>query len=173
MNNVNALIKRPVLESEYHGMIGHIIAVIALAGCVARSSVNCGIEYAGWSFAITLTSKWAWWRHRSPASILFTHQFVQAQIKENIKAPRHWPLWEEFTGAGEFPAQKASNAENVSICWRHHGFHKNIFPLPRTSQVLKFTENVKISQASGINQYKSLWIYTVFVQFPCMLFKQH
>ena len=24
--------------------------------------------------------------------------FVQAQIKDNIKAPRHWPLWGEFTG---------------------------------------------------------------------------
>ena len=24
-------------------------------------------------------------------------------------------------GTGEFPAQMASNAENVSICWRHHG----------------------------------------------------
>ena len=23
---------------------------------------------------------------------------------------------------GEFPAQRASNAENVSIWWRHHGF---------------------------------------------------
>ena len=22
---------------------------------------------------------------------------------------------------GEFPAQMASNAENASICWRHHG----------------------------------------------------
>ena len=49
--------------------------------------------------------------------------FVQAQIKENIKAPRH------VTGlcvgnspvTGEFPAQKASNAKNVSIWWRHHG----------------------------------------------------
>ena len=26
-------------------------------------------------------------------------------------------------GTGEFPAQKASNAENVSIWWRHHGAH--------------------------------------------------
>ena len=42
------------------------------------------------------------------------------QIKENIKAPRHWPLCREFTGTGEFPAQMASNAENVSIWWRHH-----------------------------------------------------
>ena len=27
-------------------------------------------------------------------------------------------------GTGEFPAQKASNAENVSISWRHHVAHK-------------------------------------------------
>ena len=40
--------------------------------------------------------------------------------KKNIKAPRHWPLCGEFTGTGEFPAQMASNAENVSIWWRHH-----------------------------------------------------
>ena len=37
--------------------------------------------------------------------------FIQTQIK----APRHRPL-----GTGEFPAQMASNAENVSIWWRHH-----------------------------------------------------
>ena len=42
------------------------------------------------------------------------------QIKEKIKAPRHWPLCGEFTGAGEFPTQRASCAENVSIWWRHH-----------------------------------------------------
>ena len=46
--------------------------------------------------------------------------FIQTQIKENIKAPRNWPLCGEFTGAGDFPAQRAINAENVSIWWRHH-----------------------------------------------------
>ena len=40
--------------------------------------------------------------------------------QRNIKAPRHWPLCGEFTGTGEFPAQRTSNAENVSIWWRHH-----------------------------------------------------
>ena len=54
----------------------------------------------------------------SQISWLFTQLFIQAQIKENIKAPRHWPLCGEFTG--EFPAQRASNAENISIWWRHH-----------------------------------------------------
>ena len=41
--------------------------------------------------------------------------FIQTQIKENIKAQRHWPL------CGDFPAQMASDAENVSIWWRHPG----------------------------------------------------
>ena len=53
------------------------------------------------------------WRLKSPASRLFTQPFIQARIKENIKAPRHRPF------CGEFPAQMASNAENVSIWWRH------------------------------------------------------
>ena len=69
---------------------------------------------------ITMTSYWPRWRLKSPASRLFTQPFIQTQIKENIKAPRHWPLCEEFTGTGEFPAQRASYAENVSIWWRHH-----------------------------------------------------
>ena len=43
---------------------------------------------------------------KSPAFRLFTQPFVRVQIKENIKAPRHWPLWREFTG--EVAAQRAS-----------------------------------------------------------------
>ena len=70
---------------------------------------------------ITVTSEWARQRLKSPVSRLFTQPFIQTQIKENIKAPRHWPWCGEFTGTGEFPAQRASNAENVSIWWRHHG----------------------------------------------------
>ena len=34
---------------------------------------------------------------KSPASRLFAQRFIHAQIKENIKAARHWPLWWEFT----------------------------------------------------------------------------
>ena len=50
-------------------------------------------------------------------TIVYSTVYIQAQIKENIKAPRHLALCGEFTG--EFPAQMASNAENVSIWWRH------------------------------------------------------
>ena len=32
--------------------------------------------------------------------------FVQAQLKENIKAPGHWPLWGESTGDRWIPFTK-------------------------------------------------------------------
>ena len=53
---------------------------------------------------------------------MFAQPFVQAQIKENIKAPCRWTLCREFTGDWGIPAQRASNAENVSISRRHHVF---------------------------------------------------
>ena len=59
------------------------------------------------------------WRHNERDGVS-NHQphdhnqpFIQAQIKENFKAPRHCPLCGEFTGdwwippgTGEFPAQR-------------------------------------------------------------------
>ena len=45
-----------------------------------------------------------------------TQPFIQAQIKENSKAPRHRPLCAGNSQVtGEFPAQMASNAENVPL----------------------------------------------------------
>ena len=37
------------------------------------------------------------------------------EIKENTKAPHHWPLCERW-----FTSQRVSNAENAFIWWRHH-----------------------------------------------------
>ena len=56
------------------------------------------------------------WNHQPHDCLL--NRLFEAQFKENTKAPRHWPLRGEFTG--EFPAQRVSNAGNVSIWWRHH-----------------------------------------------------
>ena len=55
---------------------------------------------------ITIASKWAQWRLKSPASPLFTQLFIQPQIKENIKALHHWPSWGEFTGDRWIPSTK-------------------------------------------------------------------
>ena len=51
------------------------------------------------------------WTHDLPM-----HQpLIQAQIKENIKAPLHWPLWGEFTGDWWIPRTKDQ--------WRGKSFH--------------------------------------------------
>ena len=38
------------------------------------------------------------WQFKSPPSRLFTQPLIQAQIKDNIRAPRYWPNCGEFTG---------------------------------------------------------------------------
>ena len=49
-----------------------------------------------------------------------TYTYTQTYFKENIKAPRHWPLCVEFTGDRWIHAQKTNYADNVSTWWRHH-----------------------------------------------------
>ena len=63
------------------------------------------------------------WRHngRDGASNHQAHECLpKAQIKGNITAPCHWPFWGEFAGGLWIPLQRASNAGNVSIWWRHY-----------------------------------------------------
>ena len=55
---------------------------------------------------ITVTSQWARWHLKSPASRLFTQPFVLALIKENIKVPCHWPLCGQFTDDRWIPRKK-------------------------------------------------------------------
>ena len=77
---------------------------------------------------------------------------IQAQIKENIKAPRHWPLCGEFTG--EFPAQMASNAEKVSIWWRHHV--KPLCLLIATATRQAATQQLKLQVTRALSFYGDL-----------------
>ena len=70
---------------------------------------------------ITMTSLWAQWLPKSPASWLFAQTDIQAQIKENIKAPRTGLCARNSSVTSEFPAQSVSNIENVSIWLCHRG----------------------------------------------------
>ena len=45
---------------------------------------------------------WQWNGWMDLKSVPF-QPFIQAQIKDNIKAPRHWPLCGEFTGSRWIP----------------------------------------------------------------------
>ena len=51
---------------------------------------------------------------------MFTQPFIQAQVKENTSLAGQSSTSLAFPVTGEFPAQRASNAENASIWWRHH-----------------------------------------------------
>ena len=72
-------------------------------------------------FRITVTSLWGYWRFKYPAYPLFADLSVQAQVKEISKLCATGLCEGNSPVTGEFPAQRASNAENVSIRWRHHG----------------------------------------------------
>ena len=56
------------------------------------------MDHIGEGQVFTVKSLWVRWRLKSPASPLFAQLLVQAQIKENIKAPCRWPFCGEFTG---------------------------------------------------------------------------
>ena len=71
---------------------------------------------------ITVTTLWVWWRLKSPASRLFSQSFIQVQIKETLKLRVTGLCDGNSPVTGELPSQRSSNAENVSIWWRHHGF---------------------------------------------------
>ena len=83
---------------------------------------NAIVWIAGLAHKNTITLQWQWarWRLKSPASRIIGSTVLE-QIKENIKTPCHWPLWGNPPLTGGIPSQRASNAENVPIWWRHHG----------------------------------------------------
>ena len=56
-------------------------------------------------------------------TIVYSTVYSGADQNKNIKVPHHWPLCRNSPGTCEFPAQMASNAENVSIWWRLHDNH--------------------------------------------------
>ena len=69
------------------------------------------------------------WRHderddvsNQGLSRLLAQPFVRALIKENIKAPPHWPLWGQSTGDRWIPLTKGQWRGKVSILWRHPGY---------------------------------------------------
>ena len=75
------------------------------------SRVNYGVYC---KYFITMTPKWARWRLKS-LNHLFTRRSKKiSKVRVSGLCVGNSPV------TGEFPAQRASNAENVSIWWRHH-----------------------------------------------------
>ena len=58
--------------------------------------------------------------NHQPPDCLLNRLFRRRSKKTSKLRVTAWPLWRNSLATGEFPAQRARNAENVSIWWRHH-----------------------------------------------------
>ena len=104
MENIYILLNLPILNQEYSGI-----------SWISR-------------LALWLLQPWSLqWRdndhdsisNHQPRGCLFNRLF-RRRSKKTPKLRVTSPLCGEFTGPGEFPTQRASYAENVSIWWRHY-----------------------------------------------------
>ena len=93
------------------GCIYQALSGAAESRCICVRNVTTDIDGV-----FTVVADYSWhvcyiweitlqWRHngrddvKKPiASPMFAQPFIQEQIKENFKAPRHWPLCGEFPG---------------------------------------------------------------------------
>ena len=86
-----------------------------------------------------------WWHHNEPNGVS-NHQFKDCLLNRLFRCRSKKTSKLCVTGlcegnspvTGEFPAQRASNTENVSIWWRHHDSSTFILPLPSGSALLRW-----------------------------------
>ena len=95
----------------------------------------------------------------------------KVQIEENMKAPRHWPLWGEFTGNRWFPAEMASNAEMfpfddviMILCLYPHSMLIYMIHVPMilkgVGKIMLETNKKQIIQGRTICIFLAMWIMT-------------
>ena len=80
----------------YNRSVYQVLLLPVIIGAVLSTAKRPG-KYLILDILITVTSLLAIWHLKLPASRLFTQPFIQAQIKESTKSPRHWLLCGEFT----------------------------------------------------------------------------
>ena len=127
MNNkfeAQTLIGNPTGNLRCHVLALRILHMSCRFGQSARSiESRCVVIF--WLLQLIYLRRWlGWandcckytllqWRHNDCDGVsdprrpdCFLNRFFQAQIKENTKALRHWPLWGEFTGPRWIPLTK-------------------------------------------------------------------
>ena len=115
-----------------------------------------------------MTSWWARWRLKSPASRSFTQKFIQAQINENIKAPHHWPLWGEFTGYRWIPRTKGKLRVK---CFHLMTSSCSAISLPRTMHVVKWTTTQNKPFYTGMCRREVIFVFLLYMKFSSMPLK--
>ena len=124
-NSSNALLcvirkSRPPMQLWFNYGVFLAMFVAQLTWCYGLYSMHWNITLK--LFCIIVTSWWVWWRFKSPTFPLFAQLLVQTQIKENIKAPCHWPfLLVIHRWPVNSPNKRPVTREMFPIWWRHHG----------------------------------------------------
>ena len=78
---------------------------------------------------------------KSPASRLFAQSLVQARIKENVKAPRHWPLYCMLQRrSNEFMCNKVFVIESAVQSIRQNNHGPIIYNYRRQNDKCRFIE---------------------------------
>ena len=91
------------------------------------------------------------WRHNEPVCVsnhqphdCLLNRLFRRRSKETSKRRVTGLCARNSPGTGEFPAQRASNAENVSIWWRHHVIrHKETYITPKGTDTLSRTQRYR------------------------------
>ena len=111
-----------------------------------KTKQNCRVACVIWDATtmmwlhcdITLFLLWPslLWRHNGRGSVsnhqphhCFLNRLFRRRSKKTSKLRVTGLCAGKSPGTGEFPAQMASNAENVSIWWRHHGLCCHCWPI--------------------------------------------
>ena len=106
------------------------------ATSIVRTNVHIVIDIYTSYVRNELTKQW---RVKTQTGFPVKNALIDTPLQWRHKALHHWPLCGEFTGTGEFPPQMATNAENMSIWWRHHAFMERECPFI-ISQVSDYTD---------------------------------
>ena len=105
---------------------------------------------------------------------MFTQPFIQMQIKENIKAPRHWPLCGEFTGDRWIPRTNGqlrgkcfhlmtSSCRPFKFNTKYDDVIMSSFQIPHKIfyphiERCRFFPQVKLSELFDIRAHQYFWI---------------
>ena len=125
------IIKSTMRIDYVHMQLGH--GMCRPDGCRCSGAIYApDYQPLQWCLYRISRSKWKYyailqWRHNGRvASQISSLTIVYSTVNSDADQRKHQSsaslafVWGNSTATGEFPAQRVSNAENVSILWRHH-----------------------------------------------------
>ena len=104
------------------------------------------------------------WRLKSSASRWFDQPLFRRKSKKTLKLRVTGLCEGDSPVTGEFPAQRASNAEDVSIWWRHHVSHKRIFDTRSSAFLALLVRNPPVTCVSSPYKREALIFFSMFTE---------